>query len=66
MGNKIKEPFNYSIKHKNEKAIQLFEDAKIIERTEQNINILKEAISYDNTNEAIIKDYLQILKSNNK
>ena len=63
---KLNEPSDFSIKHINQKAIQLFEDAKIIEGQEQKISILEEAISYDNTNEAIIKDYLQILKSYNQ
>ena len=46
-----------------QKAIKLFKEWQNAEDSETKIRLLENAISYDNTNEVIIKDYLKLLKN---
>ena len=62
----INEPSDFSIEKIKQKAVKLFQEAQIAKDSETKIRLLENAISYDNTNEAIIKDYLNLLKNNDE
>ena len=56
---------DFSLKKLKKRAVNLFEESKKINELNLKINKLEEAISYDNTNESILKDYLMLLKLKN-
>ena len=62
----LKEPSDFSIDKMKQKAIKLFEDAKNTKDCTNKIKILEDAISFDNTNEDILRDYLILLKNINE
>ena len=61
----LNEASDFSIKKLKQRAISLFEESKKLDNYKEKINKLEEAISYDNTNQIILKEYLFYLLRNN-
>ena len=62
----LNDPSDFSLEKIKQKALILFQESKAINSYKQKILKLEEAISHDNTNENILKEYLILLKDNDK
>ena len=62
----LNDPSDFSLEKIKQKALILFQESKVINSYKEKILKLEEAISNDNTNENILKEYLILLKGNDQ